>query len=61
MTAPSRETATGRRFLVDPTPTDGWDTERWLAVIVLAALALLILIRMGFRGINVMGVSATVS
>lgn len=39
----------------------GWDTEKWVAVIVLLSLALLIAIRMGFRGVNLMGVSASVS
>lgn len=35
--------------------------ERWTAIIVLLCLGLLILIRMGFRGVNVMGVSASVN
>lgn len=35
--------------------------ERWTAIIVLLALGLLILIRMGFRGVNVLGVSASVN
>ncbi len=39
----------------------GWDTEKWVAVIVLLSLALLIAIRMGFRGVNLLGVSANVS
>jgi hypothetical protein len=38
-----------------------WPTERWVAVITLAALALLIGIRAGFRGVNVLGVRASVS
>lgn len=38
----------------------GWDTERWVAVITVGALGLLILIRMGFRGVNVMGFKAGV-
>jgi hypothetical protein len=41
--------------------TNGWPQERWLAVIVLGALLFLILIRMGFRGVNVMGASVSVS
>jgi len=41
--------------------TSAWPTERWVAVITLSALALLILIRMGFRGVNVLGVRASVS
>lgn len=36
-------------------------TERWVAVIVIVALLLLILIRMGFRGVNVAGMSVGVS
>lgn len=40
--------------------TAGWPVERWLAVVVLGALALLIAIRMGFRGVNVLGASATI-
>lgn len=39
----------------------GWDVEKWVGLIVLAALALLISIRMGFRGVNVLGVRAGVS
>jgi hypothetical protein len=38
-----------------------WPTERWVAVITLAALALLIGNRAGFRGVNVLGVRASVS
>jgi hypothetical protein len=38
-----------------------WPTERWVGVVTLAALALLILIRRGFRGVNVLGVRAGVS
>lgn len=41
--------------------TKGWDTERWLAVLVLAALAMLIAIKMGFRGVNAFGASVSVS
>lgn len=33
----------------------GWPTERWVGAIVIAALALLILIRFGFRGIGIQG------
>lgn len=39
----------------------GWDTEKWVGVLVLASLALLIAIRMGFRGVNLLGVSASVN
>jgi hypothetical protein len=52
--ANSKENGPGRYVL----NTSGWPTERWTAIVVLGALALLILIRMGFRGVNVMGASA---
>lgn len=38
-----------------------WPVERWVAVLVLGSLFLLILIRMGFRGVNVGGFSASVN
>lgn len=57
MTAPVREVTPGR-FRVS---SEGWTTERWLAVIVLLSLGMLIAIRMGFRGIDVMGASVRVS
>lgn len=41
--------------------TKGWDTDKWVAILVLASLALLISIRLGFRGVNVMGLRASVS
>jgi hypothetical protein len=39
----------------------GWPIEYWTAALVLGALAMLILIRRGFRGINVAGFSASIS
>lgn len=33
----------------------GWPTERWVGLIVLLALGLLILIRVGFRGVGFTG------
>jgi hypothetical protein len=33
----------------------GWPTERWMGLIVLTALGLLILIRLGFRGVGFTG------
>lgn len=48
----------GKQTLTAP---GAWPTERWVVALVLAALALLILIRMGFRGIDVLGVQASVS
>lgn len=50
---------TGGRYTLPS--TNSWEPERWAAVVVLVALALLILIRMGFRGVNVMGLKASVS
>lgn len=38
-----------------------WPTERWVAIITIGALLLLILIRQGFRGVNLLGVKATVA
>jgi hypothetical protein len=40
--------------------TAGWPTERWAAIVVLGALGVLILLRLGFRGVNVMGASVSV-
>jgi hypothetical protein len=37
------------------------DTRHWTAIIALGALVLLILINRGFRGVNVLGVRASVS
>ena len=39
----------------------GWPVEYWTAALVIIALALLILIRRGFRGVNVAGLSASIS
>jgi hypothetical protein len=55
--ANSKETSAGRYVM----STEGWPAERWAAIIVLGALGLLILIRMGFRGVNVLGASAKLS
>ena len=41
--------------------TDGMQTEHVAAAIVIAALGLLILIRIGFRGVNLGGLSVAVS
>ena len=48
---------TGKTKMTD---LNAWSTERWVAVIVLASLAFLIAIRAGFRGVNVLGVRASV-
>jgi hypothetical protein len=53
--------STGRNGTQKISMVRGWDTEKWVAVIVLLSLALLIAIRMGFRGVNLLGVSANVS
>lgn len=42
------------------TNVGAWPTERWVMVLVLMALGLLIAIRYGFRGVNVLGVRASV-
>ncbi len=55
--ANSKETKSGRYVM----STEGWPAERWAAVVVLGALGVLILIRMGFRGVNVLGASVSVS
>lgn len=54
--ANSKETSAGRYVM----STAAWPAERWTAVVVLGALAMLILIRMGFRGVNVLGASVNV-
>lgn len=41
----------GARFAVGVS----WPTERWVGMIVLTALGLLILIRLGFRGVGFQG------
>lgn len=48
----------GGRFVMPS--TSSWPTERWAAVLVLSSLAILILLRMGFRGVNIMGASVSV-
>lgn len=47
----------GKQKLTDP---GAWPTERWVMVLVLVSLGLLIAIRFGFRGVNVLGVRASV-
>lgn len=39
----------------------GISPENWMGIIVLVCLGLLIAIRMGFRGINVLGANVSVS
>lgn len=38
--------------------TGNWSPERWVSIIVVGALGVLILLRMGFRGVDVFGVQA---
>lgn len=53
----TRKNANGGTFNMS---TGTWGPERWAAVLVLGALGFLILIRMGFRGVNVLGASVSV-
>lgn len=39
---------------------NAWPTERWAAVVVLGALGALIMLRMGFRGVSVLGARVSV-
>jgi hypothetical protein len=41
--------------------TTGWPPERWAAILVLGALGILIAIRMGFRGVSVLGANVSVN
>lgn len=47
----------GKQKLTAP---GAWPAERWVFVLVLLALGLLIAIRYGFRGVNVLGVRASI-
>lgn len=38
-----------------------WPTERWAAILVIGAVALLMLIRAGVRGVDIMGASVRVN
>lgn len=50
------------REMVNPVKgANGFSTEHAAAVIVIGALAFLIAVRRGFRGVNVGGVGVTVS
>lgn len=48
---------TGKTYMMS---MSSWPVERWVAAIVVGALTLLILIKMGFREINILGVKAGV-
>ena len=41
--------------------TGAWPTERWTAILVIAAVVLLMLIRAGVRGVDIMGASVRVN
>lgn len=53
----ARQDSTGR-FTVSS--VNAWPQERWIAVVVLLALGMLIAIRMGFRGVSVLGAKVSV-
>lgn len=53
----SNQTTTGRYVMPN---VNAWPAERWAAVVVLVALGVLILIRMGFRGVDVLGAKVSV-
>lgn len=48
----------GGRFTMSA--ANAWPPERWAAVVVLGSLAILIAVRMGFRGVNVLGARVSV-
>lgn len=50
-------TASGKYIM----SSDGaWDADRWAGVLVIGALGVLILLRMGFRGVSLMGARVSV-
>lgn len=53
----SNQTATGRYTMPD---VNAWGPERWAAILVLGALGFLVLVRMGFRGVDVLGARISV-
>lgn len=42
------------------TSVNAWPPERWAAVVVVGALGILILLRMGFRGVDLLGARVSV-
>lgn len=44
----------------NPAMIGGWDTQHMAAVVVFSAILFLVLIRKGFRGLNVGGLSVNV-
>lgn len=55
---PAKNAANGGKTRLN---VNAWPTERWVAIITLAALLLLIAIRQGFRGVNILGIRTNVS
>lgn len=53
----SNQTVSGRYVMPD---VNAWTAERWAAIVVLLALGFLILVRMGFRGVDVLGAKISV-
>lgn len=47
--------------LTNPITGGGFDTPQAVAVVIIAAMALLYLIRRGFRGVNLAGIHVGVS
>lgn len=58
MTSTGSNQTTGGRWTMPA--ADAWGPERWAVVLVLLALGLLILVRMGFRGVDVLGARVSV-
>jgi len=56
-TSGTSQTQGGRYNVSD---ISSWGAERWAAVVVLGALGILVLIRMGFRGVDVLGARVNV-
>lgn len=54
----SNQTVSGRYTMPD---VNAWQPERWAAILVLLALGFLVLVRMGFRGVDVLGARVSVS
>lgn len=43
------------------TASNAWPTERWAAILVIGAVVVLMLIRAGVRGVDIMGASVRVN
>lgn len=53
----SNQTVAGRYVMPD---VNAWGADRWAAIVVLLALGFLVLVRMGFRGVDVLGARISV-